>query len=180
MTLKSEFVEIELDQFQTRAVELWDQTWLLLTSGDFQEGRYNCMTVAWGSLGNMWNMPFAMVVVRPSRYTFEFINTYDSFTLCAFPPQYRQALSLLGSQSGRDGDKIAASGLTVCPAQHVAAPVFQEAELVIECRKIYWQDFDPEHFISEEIHKQYQQGDFHRMVFGRMLAIRGIKNKYSA
>ena len=103
---------IPFDDFRARVHHLWADQWLLLTSGDFAAGHFNAMTVAWGSLGVMWGKPFAQVVVRPVRYTYEFMERYDTFTLCAFAKAHRSQLSLLGSRSGRDGNKIAASGLT--------------------------------------------------------------------
>lgn len=132
-----------------------------------------------GSFGNMWNIPMALVVVRPTRYTFEFMNRYDDFTLCAFPKQYKKALNILGTKSGRDSDKLAESGLTPEAAVHVAAPVYKEAELAIECRKMYWQDFNPEQFMDERIHKQYELKDYHRMVFGEILFLDGDTANYT-
>jgi flavin reductase (DIM6/NTAB) family NADH-FMN oxidoreductase RutF len=133
------------------------------------------MTVSWGSLGTMWNKPFAMVVVRPTRYTYQLMEKYETFTLCAFPEQHRKALSLLGSKSGRDGDKIAESGLTPEAATIVAAPCFAEAELVLECRKIYWDDYDPTHFLDPAINRMYRN-DYHRIYFGQVLAITGTEH----
>ena len=170
--------EISIERFALPVFKTWDSTWFLLTSGDYDEGHYNCMTVGWGSFGNMWNLPLAMIVVRPTRYTFEFINQYDDFTLCAFPEKYRKVLGLLGSQSGRDGDKLANSGLTPQAAAHVASPVYAEADLAIECRKMYWQDFEPENFLDSRIPQQYSQNDYHRMIFGEITAVTGDLNKY--
>lgn len=164
---------ISIDHFTTQVHDLFDARWLLLTSGDFSQKQFNSMTISWGSLGVMWNRPFAQVVVRPVRYTFEFIERFDSFTLCAFPKSYRKALSLLGSKSGRDGDKIAEAGLTPTAARVVSAPAFAEAELVIECRKIYWQDFDPSHFLDAQIDQNYPQKDYHRIYYGEIVAIEG-------
>jgi flavin reductase (DIM6/NTAB) family NADH-FMN oxidoreductase RutF len=113
------------------------------------------------------------VVVRPTRYTFGFMQRFDTFTLCAFPERYRRALSLLGSKSGRDGDKIAESGLTPVRSERVAAPCFAEAELVLECRKLYWSDFDPSHFMDASILSLYPARDFHRAYFGEVVEIRG-------
>ena len=84
------------------------------------------MTISWGSLGVMWGRPFVQVVVRPQRYTFEFMERYQTFTLCAFPRQYHQALSLLGTKSGRDGDKIAEAGLTPTSAPASRRPPTQK------------------------------------------------------
>lgn len=153
--------------------EIWNSGWFLLTSGDYQAGSYNCMTVSWGSFGCLWNLPVAMVVVRPSRYTYEFINQHDSFTLCAFPEEYRRDLSYLGTHSGRDGDKLAQTPLTACPASAVAAPAFEQAHLVVECRRIYWQDLQPEHFEDKRIPPHYPDGDYHRMLVGEIVAVSG-------
>lgn len=169
----------EIEKFIARPIALWAPNWLLLTSGDFAAGHYNTMTVAWGSLGMMWNFPVAQVVVRPVRYTYEFMEQYDTFTLTAFSGKFRKALGVLGSRSGRDSDKIAAAGLTPCPSTRVAAPSFAEAELLIECRKIYWQDFDPTHFVDARIHKEYPQKDYHRVYYGEILAISAI-DRYHA
>ena len=103
---------IPVERLVVRPHHLWDDQWLLLTAGDFERGDFNAMTVGWGSLGTMWGRPFAQIVVRPIRHTYSFLERHDTFTLCAFPPAYRGALQLLGSRSGRDGDKIAEAGLT--------------------------------------------------------------------
>jgi len=164
---------VPVKDFSPEIFRLFDDRWMLLSAGDFRSGRFNTMTVSWGSLGIMWHKPIAHVVVRPSRHTFSFIENGDSFTLCAFPERYRDALSLLGTRSGRDGDKIADAGLTPCAAACVAAPAFTEADLVIECRKIYWHDFAPDRFLDASIGRNYPpQGDYHRSYYGEILEIR--------
>ncbi|MBN1886684.1 MAG: flavin reductase [Thermoflexales bacterium] len=162
---------IAVDQFLTRIYHLWDKQWFLLTSGDFARGHYNTMTVSWGSMGVMWNRPFVQVVVRPTRYTHQFMEQYGTFTLCAFSDTYRKALNLLGSRSGRDGDKIAQAGLTPIASTQVAAPAFAEAELILECKKMYWDDFDPTHFLDPKIEENYAKRDYHRVYFGQVMAI---------
>ena len=153
--------------------DLFANRWLLLTAGDFKSGRYNAMTIAWGSIGTIWNKPFVQVVVRPQRHTRKFMDESGSFTVCAFRPAYRSALQLLGSRSGRDGNKIAESGLTPVAATVVGAPVFAEADLAIECRKIYWQDMDPGGFASPAVAANYPAKDYHRIYFGEIAAIGG-------
>ncbi len=166
---------IPVSDFIHRSYHLWEIQTLLLTSGDFAQGKYNTMTVGWGSFGVMWAKPFALVVVRPTRYTYEFMEAYDTFTLTAFPSAHRAALKLLGTRSGRDGDKIADAGLTPTAAQQVAAPAFEEAELVVECRKSYWDDMDPSHFLLPTIERQYPQKDYHRIYFGEILGVYGTE-----
>lgn len=161
---------IAFEKLRVLSYDLFENQSLLLTSGDFSAGTYNCMTIGWGGLGCMWNRPFVMVVVRPTRYTYEFMETYPTFSVCAFPPKYDSALNLLGTLSGRDGDKITKSGLTPSSATHIAAPVFAEADLVLECRKLYWQDLDPSHFLESRIDKQYSEKDYHRVYYGEIIA----------
>jgi len=167
-------MQIPFDQFTTRIHYLWSEKWFLLSSGHFQEGHYNTMTVAWGSFGTMWNKPFVQIVVRPTRHTYTFTEEYDTFTLCAFPERCKDALKLLGTKSGRDGDKIAETGLTPCSSNIVDAPCFEESELVIECRKIYWDDIDPVNFLDQTIQNNYPKKDYHRIYFGEILNIEGI------
>lgn len=152
---------------------LWKNQWMLLTAGDFKAGHFNTMTVAWGSLGMMWNKPFAMVVVRPSRYTFDFMNQYPDFTLTAFPKEFHKDLSYLGKVSGRDEDKIAHTHLHPCAARTTGSPVFQEAELIIECRKTYWNDFLPDHFPDASVREVHENSNIHRMYFGEITHVEG-------
>lgn len=152
---------------------LFANQWLLLAAGDFQLKRYNAMTIAWGSLGTMWNKPCALIVVRPQRYTRIFLEEFNTFTLSAFRPAFREALQVLGSKSGRDGNKIATSGLTPTASTAVGAPSFAEAELVIECRKAYWQDMDPKGFAAPWVAANYPGKDYHRIYFGEIAALTG-------
>jgi flavin reductase (DIM6/NTAB) family NADH-FMN oxidoreductase RutF len=153
--------------------KLWLSRWLLLAAGDFESGDFNAMTVGWGTFGAMWNRPVAQVVVRPVRHTYGFMERYGAFTLSAFSEERRKALSLMGSKSGRDGDKIAEAGLTPIASTKVAAPGFAEAELIVECRTIYWHDFDPARFIEPAIEKNYPDKDYHRSYLGEILAVHG-------
>ncbi len=165
---------IPINTFSARVCGMWAEQWFLLTCGDFQSSHFNTMTVAWGSFGAMWKKPFAQVVVRPTRYTYEFMEKYDSFTLCAFPEQFHRDLTFLGSTSGRDRDKIAETGLTPIASSQIASPGFDEAELIVECRKIYWDDFKPPQFLDPTIEDNYPLKDYHRVYFGEIVAIAGI------
>lgn len=162
--------------FVVRINNLWANKWFLITSGEFMSNHYNTMTVAWGYFGIMWNKPVAVVVVRPTRFTYEFINKYESFTLSAFDKKYKKDLMLLGTKSGRDGDKIAETKLTVIKSEIVESPAFKESELVVECKKIYWDDFKPENFLDPVIENSYPEKDYHRMYFGEIIHINGIEN----
>ena len=165
--------QVDPKQLTIKFADIWKKQGMLLTSGDFKNGHFNTMTVGWGSLGVMWVKPFVQVVVRPTRFTYEFTEKYDNFTLCAFPKENRKALNLLGTKSGRDGDKIKESGLTPIGSKEVSSPGFAEANLIFECRKIYWDNFTPENFLDPKIDKNYPQKDYHRIYFGEIIAIWG-------
>jgi flavin reductase (DIM6/NTAB) family NADH-FMN oxidoreductase RutF len=152
---------------------------MLLTSGDFTTGDFNMMTIGWGAFGTMWNKPLAMVVVRPTRHSYGFMEKYPDFTITAFPDEYHKALRILGNKSGRDGNKLELAGLTPTAAKMVASPTYTQAELSIECRKTYYDDFEPKHFLDEKIMKQYPMRDFHRIYFGEITYVEGIA-KYQA
>ena len=170
---------INIAKFQVQPHHLFHNQWALLASGNFKAGDFNAMTISWGALGTMWSTPFAFVAVRHSRYTYQFMEKYETFTLSAFPDQYHDALNLLGTRSGRDGDKITAAGLNPEASLQVAAPSFKEAEIIIECQKMYADDLNPAHFLDESIHKHYPNRDYHCIYYGEILAVTGV-DKYSA
>jgi flavin reductase (DIM6/NTAB) family NADH-FMN oxidoreductase RutF len=165
--------DIPVEKFMVPVVRVWDRQWLLLTAGDLDAQDYNCMIVGWGSFGVVWGKPFAQVFVRPSRYTWEFMEKAEGFTLCAFGETHRKVLSYFGSRSGRDEDKVKATGLTPIRSRVVRAPGFQEAELVVECRRTYFDDLEPRHFLDKSIEKNYPKNDHHRVYFGEIVAISG-------
>jgi len=170
---------IDIYNWTVKPHHLWDKQWLVLTGGDFHTGKYNSMIVGWGGIGTMWSKPFALIVVRSQRYTYQFIEQYDSFTLSALPEKYRKGLELIGKKSGRDFNKLEKANLTAIPSLQVSAPGIDEANLIIECRKSYWQDMDPSHFLLSSIKKHYPQKDYHRIYFGEILAISGT-NEFSS
>ncbi|MBW2558831.1 MAG: flavin reductase [Deltaproteobacteria bacterium] len=161
-------VEIDVKRLSVDVVNLWMNRWLLLTSGTYDD--CNMMTVAWGSVGFMWSKPFAQVVVRPQRHTRKYMDQLDSFTLCAFPEEYRKDLKTLGTLSGRDGDKLSRARLTLTASRSVSAPSYNEANLILECRTIYYQDMDPGGFIDRTIQDNYPTNDYHRIYYGEILA----------
>ncbi len=137
-----------------------DKGWMLLTAVK-PDGTFNTMTASWGGLGTLWNAPVAFVFVRPSRYTKEFIDADGTVSLSLFKPgAYRRELGLLGTKSGRDGDKIAESGLTVVHEGEV--PYFAEAGAVLIGTKLYAQLLTEECFTAQGIardlpHRMYEE-----------------------
>lgn len=166
-------IDIDPARLALRIVHSWQERTLLLACGDFAAATYNFMTVAWGGLGFMWERPLAVIVVRPSRYTYEFVERYPDFTLNLFPELYAEQVAWCGAHSGREVDKVKHTGLTPTAGRRVASPVFAEAELVLECRKSYFSDFEPARFVADYIAGHYPKKDYHRMYFGEILAASG-------
>lgn len=161
-------IEIDPTKLSVNVVDLWMNQWLLLTSGTSDD--YNMMTVAWGSIGCMWEKPFVQVVVRPQRHTRGYMDQSDTFTLCAFPEKYASDLTIMGTISGRDGDKLSQTSFTTCPSKIVAPPSYNEASLILECRTMYRQDMDPSGFLDKSTHDIYITKDYHRIYYGEILA----------
>ena len=152
----------------------WEPGWFLLTAGENRPGGFNSMTVSWGAFGVIWHRPLAIVVVRPQRYTRRFIDQYNTFSVCAFGEEHRSALEMLGTQSGRDTNKMRDCGLTPIGLPNIACPGFAEAKLILECRKTYFTDLEPEHFLADFIAEHYTN-DYHRVYFGEVAAASGTR-----
>ena len=156
--------EITIYDVKENVVDLLNHQWGLITAG--REGAYNTMTVSWGALGELWGRDMVTAYIRPQRYTKAFLDENDCFTLSFYPPEYKKALGVCGSQSGRDIDKAAATGLT--PVFSEAAPYFAQAKLVLVCKKIAVGKFEPEQFLDESILGEYPADDFHFIYYGEI------------
>lgn len=139
----------------------------LITSG--QLDHYNTMTIGWGMIGTIWRKKVFVAFVRPSRFTYEFIEQNDVFTISFFYPSFKQQLSYLGSRSGRLTNKVADVGFTPMAAGESVS--FKEAYLTFICKKIYFQDMDANAFPDMVKNVYYAKGDVHRLYFGEIIDI---------
>ncbi len=169
MSERGEFHEIDPLELEEKVISLIGKEWMLITAGN--EDKYNPMTASWGGLGFLWNRPVAFVVVRPQRYTYELIEVSPTFTLTFYGAAHRDALTYCGSYSGRDVDKVAETGLTPVTGA-TGAVYFEEARLVLECRKLYAQDLKETSFIDTGLVDQhYAARDFHRLYVGEIVRV---------
>jgi flavin reductase (DIM6/NTAB) family NADH-FMN oxidoreductase RutF len=145
--------------------KLIDKEWMLITAGGIDS--FNTMTASWGGFGILWNKPVVFCFVRPVRYTYKFMEKSDYFSASFFTMEYRDALNFCGKYSGRDVDKIKATGLTPIASPNESV-YFDQARLVLECRKLYFSDINPEHFLLPEINRNYPNADYHRMYIGEI------------
>lgn len=161
------FSKTDLHRIDENTFKLIGSDWMLITSGT--RGSFNTMTASWGGLGVLWNKPVSYIFVRPTRYTYEFLERNKTYSLSFFDEKYRRALSICGSKSGRDTDKVREAGLTPVVSESGIVH-FGEAKLVLECTKLYYDDIEPSHFLSPEIDKMYEN-DYHRMYIGEITGI---------
>ena len=153
-------------EWNVDAFGVFNRKWALLTAGDRE--KFNTMTVSWGGLGTLWGMDVATVYVKPIRYTHDFMEKSDYFTLSFYPEGSRKALALLGTLSGRDGDKVAKSGLT--PEFLEQGVTFQEASVTLLCRKIYRQDLEIAAMPEQVVKGFYKTEAPHTMYIGQVVA----------
>lgn len=153
--------KIDVKTIDTNAFQLIGDEWMLVTAKN--QGCVNTMTASWGGIGIMWGKPVATAYIRPQRYTREFMEAQDTFTLSFFGGAHKDAMGYLGKVSGRDeADKITTAGLHVTEVDE--APTFEEAALVLVCKKRYVQEMKEECFAgNEEIEKWYPNKDYHVM-----------------
>ena len=157
---------IEPKDLGENVFELIGDKWMLITA--VKEGAANTMTASWGGMGIMWAKPVSFCVVRPVRYTYEFIEPSDYYTLSFFPDGYKPALNLLGTKSGRDGDKISEANLTPFDTENNTVS-FKEANIIMVCKKLYYHDVAPEKFVDGKLDNFYPEKDYHRMYFGEIV-----------
>lgn len=166
--MKTAFTEILPAQIKDNPFKLLSSDWMLITAGT--PGAFNMMTASWGGLGHLWDKNVCFCFVRPSRHTYGLMERSPHFTLSFFGEEFRDALNFCGSYSGKDMDKAAKTGLV--PVNGPENTVyFQQARLVLACRKIYFQDLMPGHFLDPEIREFYGMPDYHRMYVGEVIRV---------
>ena len=159
--------QVNPEQLGFNPFEAIGKQWFLLTAGTQQTG-WNTMTCSWGTAGVLWNKPSVTCYVRHSRYTLGFMEQQDMFTLSFLGDEHRKALAFCGSHSGRDCDKAAESGLH--PVALDGAVTFEEAKLVLVCKKRYAADMDIADIPEDAKTSFYGDNDAHRLYIGEIVA----------
>ena len=147
--------------------KLIGDAWMLLSAACGKD--FNTMTASWATAGVLWNKPVVQAFVRPQRHTYGFMEKSPYFTCSFFNEEYRDALTFCGRNSGRDTDKMAATGLPPVLSED-SRVWFEEARLVLVCRKLYAQNIDPPDFYDDSIDASvYAKSDYHRAYFGEIV-----------
>lgn len=163
------FREAAIESLEFNPFQKISKEWMLITAGD--EEKSNTMTASWGGLGIMWGKNVATAYIRPQRYTKEFVDREEVFTLSFLPEEYREVLRVCGSVSGKNVEnKWEDAGLH--PYYVDGTTAVEEAEMVFVCRKLYAQDMKPEHFTDTECDgKWYPNHDYHTMYIAEITKV---------
>ena len=153
--------------FVTDIFEQFDKKWALLTAGT--EEKFNSMTISWGGMGTLWGKPVVTTYVRTSRFTHEFMDDSDYFTVSFYPEDMKKILGVFGSQSGRDIDKMHFEGLTAARAGE--SVTFEEAEVTLVCRKMFKQKLDTSNMPNDVVNAFYSGDAEHDMYIGEVIDI---------
>lgn len=148
-------------------IERLSKEWMLISAQ--KDGKTNTMTASWGGFGELWGKDVSYIVVRPSRYTYEFLENGEYFSLCFFAPDHKDKLAFCGKVSGRNCDKIKECSFT---EKSDLAPYFEEAQTVIICKKLYSTMIKKDDFVSPDFaDKMYPDGDYHKLYIGEIIKV---------
>ena len=153
--------------FKTEPFKDFAQDWAILTAGE--KSNFNSMTIGWGGMGTLWQKSVVTVYVKPIRYTHEFMEKYDYFSVSFYSKEFRKALGIMGSTSGRDTDKVKASGLTPVYANNTVS--YKEAKTTIYLKKIYSQEMNEKTMPQEVIDTYYETEAPHTIFIGEVVEI---------
>lgn len=142
-----------------------NKNWMLITAKN-SDGKVNTMTASWGMMGEIWGKEAVTVYIRQSRYTKEFVDSQEYFTLSLFDG-YKKELGILGSKSGRDGDKISEVGFTIEEVDN--QPTFSQCKAVLVCKKMYQDDIAIKDMKEDIVKAMYQDGDQHTMYIAEIV-----------
>lgn len=162
------FEKINVELLNENFIKNINSEWMLITAGNKE--KFNTMTASWGFTGFMWGVPCAIAAVRPQRYTFEFMEKEEYYTL-SFYGNDKTIHSICGKKSGRNTDKIKETGLIPIFDAETGAPYFKQARLVLVCKKLYASNLEKDKFISTDIPQTYYKSDdYHRMFIGEIVS----------
>lgn len=163
--------KIEVKELTENFIETIGKEWMLVSAGT--KDKFNMMTASWGGIGFLWNKPVVFVFIRPERYTYEFIENGDYFTLSFLGDEGKAAHKVCGSKSGREVDKVKETGL--CPLfTEQGSVLFEQSRLSLECKKLYATMIKEEDFIDKELISKWYggaHGNFHKMYVAEIVNV---------
>lgn len=162
------FNKINVNKINENVFKLLTEDNALITSGTLED--HNTMTIAWGSFGVLWRMPIFTAYVKPTRYTFNYMEKSDTYSICFFNEKIaHDIMKYCGSHSGRYVNKDQACNLTPIILDDTIA--YEEARLIIICKKVYSDEFMEEKIIDKSIMGIYQDNQIHHFYIGKIINV---------
>ena len=158
---------MNLDIINEDLLNLFPEKWALLTAGSID--KHNSMTIGWGAIGTLWKKPAITVYVKPCRYTYKFMEENEYFVVSFFEEQYKDNLIVMGSVSGKDTNKDELAKLT--PVKQENLTFYQEAKVILVCKKIYSEQLKLNQVPEEVKHQYYEVDEAHKMYIGEVVEI---------
>jgi flavin reductase (DIM6/NTAB) family NADH-FMN oxidoreductase RutF len=162
------------ESLDDNAIRMIGKDWMLISAGTPDD--YNMMTASWGTLGWLWQKPVAFIFVRPQRHTHNYTESAEYFTLTFYKDEHKDILKKMGTVSGRNFDKMNYEKLTALETENGSVG-FEEAYLVVECKKLYARVLDEDSFTIPELAESvYPKKDYHTMYVGEIVNVWRKKN----
>ncbi|NLG28615.1 MAG: flavin reductase family protein [Chloroflexi bacterium] len=161
-------ISVPFDHRLTKTLALLQDPGLLLAAAK-RSGEANAMAIGWATVGIIWGKPIFVAMVRPSRYTYEFIEDSKAFTVNVPSSDQRKWVEVCGTNSGRDMDKFGELHIAVSPALTVNSITLDACPMVYECRVLHYNDIVPTQLDAETDSSAYQGSNYHRLYYGEIL-----------
>jgi flavin reductase (DIM6/NTAB) family NADH-FMN oxidoreductase RutF len=162
-------VKVDYKEYFAETVKQMCETGLLLVTQG-KDCKANIMTIGWGTIGSVWGKPVFIVLVRPSRYTYDLLDEVNEFTVNVPSKKLTEAAVYCGTVSGRDEDKFEEMKLTATVLPEVRVPIIEECDIHFLCRNLHQHHLDPDMLDSSVKQKFYPKGDFHQVYYGEIVA----------
>ena len=158
-----------MDSIELNPFEKFTNQWALVTAGTKES--FNSMTIGWGTMGTLWKLPVITIFIRPCRYTMEFIEKSDYFTVAFFDEKYKKALGIMGTKSGRDTDKVKLSQLT--PKFLENGVTYEEASETYVCKKMYCEQMNKDKFpeLAKIFYEHEKEQEAHYLITGEVIKV---------
>ena len=159
--------KVPLTAYAEETMRTLDSCGCLLVSGNMEKA--NVMTIGWGLIGRLWSKPFFMVAVRPSRYTYKFMEETNDFIVNVPKRGMEEIADYCGSVSGREYDKFKEKELTLTPSNKVSSPIISNCVIHYECKVSYKTKVISTQLPENILRDSYPSGNYHTLYFGEIL-----------
>ncbi len=97
-----------------------------------KSGKPNIIGIAWWSIVS-WDPQMLMISVGHARYSYQCLKHLPQFTLNFPSEEMAKGAWLCGKVSGRETDKVKATGFALKDSEHVKPPILADSTVAFEC-----------------------------------------------